>query len=115
MAQGENNHRPRIGQRVQEIESSAQHLLEEATGGMSDLIGLQAGRAAADWILPTLGVFGVGVLVGAGVGLLLAPKPGRELREDLRNRIQGTADEIGSQLSGVQSRVETGASSQRPF
>jgi hypothetical protein len=37
MAQGENNHRPRIGQRVQEIESSAQHLLEEAKGVMSDL------------------------------------------------------------------------------
>jgi hypothetical protein len=37
MAQAENNHRPRIGQRVQEIESSAQHLLDEAKGVMSDL------------------------------------------------------------------------------
>jgi hypothetical protein len=31
------NHRPGIGQRVQEIESSAQHLLDEAKGVMSDL------------------------------------------------------------------------------
>jgi hypothetical protein len=80
-----------------------------------NLIGLQTRRTTADWILPMLGIFGVGVLVGAGVGLLLAPKPGRELREDLRNRLQGTADELGSQLSGVQSRVETGTSSQRPL
>ena len=80
-----------------------------------NLIGLQTRRTAADWILPTLGIFGVGVLVGAGVGLLLAPKPGRELREDLRSRLQGTADEIGSQLSGVQGRIETGSTSQRPL
>jgi hypothetical protein len=80
-----------------------------------NLIGLQTRQTAADWILPTLGIFGVGVLVGAGIGLLLAPKPGRELREELRNRLQGTADEISSQLSGVQSRIETGSSSQRPL
>ncbi len=78
-----------------------------------NLIGLQTRRSAADWILPTLGIFGVGVLVGAGIGLLLAPKPGHELREELRNRLQGTADEISSQLSGNQGRIETGSSSQR--
>ena len=33
----------------------------------------------------TLGTFGVGLLVGAGLGLLLAPKAGRELRDDLRD------------------------------
>jgi len=80
-----------------------------------NLIGLQTRRSAADWILPTLGIFGVGVLVGAGIGLLLAPKPGHELREELRNRLQGTADEISSQLSGNQGRIETGSSSQRPL
>ena len=80
-----------------------------------NLIGLQTRRSAADWILPTLGIFGVGVLVGAGIGLLLAPKPGHELREELRNRLQGTADEISSQLSGNQGRIETASSSQRPL
>jgi len=81
-----------------------------------NLIGLETRRTVADWILPTLGIFGVGVLVGAGIGMLLAPKPGRELREDLRNRLQGAADDIGTQLSGAPARMETsGAGSQRPL
>ena len=63
------------------------------------LIGLQTKRNAADWVLPTIAVFGVGVLVGAGVGLLLAPKPGRELRDDLRNRLQGATEKIGESFS----------------
>ena len=34
----------------------------------------------------TLGTFGIGLLVGAGLGMLLAPKAGRELRDDLRDK-----------------------------
>jgi hypothetical protein len=52
------------------------------------MIGLERRREATDWLLPTLGAFSVGMLVGAGIGLLLAPKPGAELRSDLRNRLQ---------------------------
>lgn len=59
------------------------------------LIGLQTKRDAAEWLLPSLALFGLGLLVGAGVGVLLAPKPGRELREDLRNRLQGLSHELG--------------------
>jgi hypothetical protein len=73
------------------------------------MIGLQSKRSAADWILPMIAVFGVGVLVGAGVGLLLAPKPGRELRDDLRNRLQGAAEGIGENFS-----TPAGAPSDRP-
>jgi hypothetical protein len=62
-------------------------------------IGLQTRRDAAEWILPTIAVFGVGVLVGAGVGLLLAPKPGRELREDLRKRLEGGSEQMGQRFS----------------
>ncbi|HZH02191.1 MAG TPA: YtxH domain-containing protein [Myxococcaceae bacterium] len=56
---------------------------------MLNWIGLQTRRTAADALLPTLGIFSIGLLVGAGLGLLLAPKSGQELREDLRNRLQG--------------------------
>jgi hypothetical protein len=52
-----------------------------------NLVGLESKRGMADAIVPTLTAFSVGVLVGVGVGLLLAPKPGAELREDLRNRL----------------------------
>ncbi len=53
------------------------------------LFHVEERRTAVDYIVPAVSVFSVGVLVGAGLGLLLAPKPGRELRQDLRNRLQG--------------------------
>jgi hypothetical protein len=54
-----------------------------------NLVGLETRRTTADWLVPTLTAFSVGVLVGAGIGLMLAPKSGSELREDLRNRMTG--------------------------
>lgn len=52
-----------------------------------NLVGLESKRTMADAVVPTLTAFSVGVLVGVGIGLLLAPKPGSELREDLRSRL----------------------------
>lgn len=53
-----------------------------------EMVGLERRRSAADWVLPAVGFFGLGMLVGAGLGLMLAPKPGAQLREDLRRRLQ---------------------------
>jgi hypothetical protein len=58
------------------------------------LLGLSTTPSATGQIVEALGIFGVGVLVGAGVALLLAPKPGHELRDDLRARIGSGRDEI---------------------
>lgn len=52
------------------------------------VFGVEERRSAVDVVLPALGLFGVGVLVGAGIGLMLAPKSGRELRDELRTRLQ---------------------------
>ncbi len=51
------------------------------------VFGVEERRSAADYILPAVGMFSVGLLVGAGLGLMLAPKSGRELRQDLQNRL----------------------------
>lgn len=61
---------------------------------MLNLIGLETRRGPADWVLPALGAFSVGLLAGAAIGLMLAPKPGNELRNDLRNRLQGAQDAL---------------------
>ncbi|HXX31681.1 MAG TPA: YtxH domain-containing protein [Myxococcaceae bacterium] len=58
-----------------------------------DALGLQR-RGSTDWLLPALTALGVGLLVGAGLGLLLAPKAGNELRDDLRERLQGGLDAL---------------------
>ncbi len=50
------------------------------------LLGLERRSSPGARIAETLGTFGLGLLVGAGIALVLAPKPGRELRDDLRDR-----------------------------
>ncbi len=52
-----------------------------------ELVGLESRRSSAERMVPALALFGTGVLVGVGLGLLLAPKPGRELRTDLKQRL----------------------------
>jgi hypothetical protein len=51
------------------------------------LLGLQSKPTGGGQWLGTLGTFGIGLLVGAGVALLLAPKSGDELRQDLRTQL----------------------------
>jgi len=57
------------------------------------LMGLETKSSTAGYLAGTLGTFGVGLLVGAGIALLLAPKPGSELREDIRDKLRRTADD----------------------
>ena len=61
-------------------------------------LGLAAKPSASERLLGTVGVFGLGVLIGAGAALLLAPKSGQDLREDLGDRLRharnGEADPI---------------------
>ena len=52
------------------------------------MLGLEARRSQGNRLLTTLGTFGIGLLVGAGVALLLAPKAGSEVRRDLRAKLR---------------------------
>jgi hypothetical protein len=65
-----------------------------------DLVGLQR-SASNDWVAPALTALGVGLLVGVGVGLLLAPKPGAELRNDLRDKLRAAQDSLPDTLKGA--------------
>ena len=57
------------------------------------ILGLETKPSDAARLLAAIGTFGVGLLVGAGVALLLAPKPGRELREELLARMRADKPE----------------------
>jgi hypothetical protein len=65
------------------------------------LFNVEQRRSALDYVVPAAGIFSVGLLLGAGLGLMLAPKPGHELREDLRRRLatanpgNGLREDIG--------------------
>jgi hypothetical protein len=77
------------------------------------LFGVEERRSTVDHLIPALGLFSVGLLVGAGIGLLLAPKPGRELREDLRSRLGAGRESINSTGLGSHSMEE--GSPSRPY
>jgi hypothetical protein len=59
-----------------------------------EVLGLETKRSTSSWMAGMLGTFGVGMLVGAGVALLLAPKTGRELRGDLRDRLRRAPNDL---------------------
>lgn len=62
-----------------------------------NLLGLETRQSMGESLLTGFALFGVGVLVGTGVGLLVAPRPGRELRQDLNKRLHD-APEAMAQL-----------------
>ena len=71
-----------------------------------EMMGLQTKSSTAAVLAGTLGTFAVGLLVGAGLGMLLAPKAGRELRDDLRDRfrrIPSDAEDAVAAMSGRES------------
>ena len=64
------------------------HLKDLSSDDVLGALGLQSRQTAGDYILPALGIFGVGVLVGASLGLLFAPKPGAELRHQIGDKVR---------------------------
>ncbi len=47
-------------------------------------------------VLTALGIFGTGMLLGAGLALLLAPKSGHDLRQDLVERLSEVSHKLGN-------------------
>jgi len=69
-------------------------------------LGLHARRSNGGDLVPSVALFGAGLLVGAGLALLFAPSSGRELREelseraaDLRDRATGAVEHTASEYS----------------
>lgn len=51
-------------------------------------LGLETKRTTGSWLAGSMAVFGVGLLVGAAAALLMAPKTGEDLREDVSSRFR---------------------------
>jgi hypothetical protein len=58
---------------------------------------IQKATASTTFFVPGLGLFGAGVAVGAGLGVLLAPRSGVETRKALR-------EGVGRQMRAVRAR-----------
>lgn len=74
-------------------------------------MGLEEHTPTSDF-LGGLGLFALGLLVGAGLGMMFAPKPGAEMRSQLsdtiRNRGARAMDEMGQHL-GMESPSSPGS------
>ena len=63
-----------------------------------DMIGLEPRRSAAQRILPFFALFGVGALLGVGIGVLVAPRAGRELRADLKDKLEESIPRVAERI-----------------
>ncbi|HEX4475611.1 MAG TPA: YtxH domain-containing protein [Polyangiaceae bacterium] len=59
-------------------------------------LGLQRRSTFGDVIVPALGIFAAGAVVGGAVALLLAPKSGDEMRRDLASRADDLRHRVGN-------------------
>lgn len=55
-------------------------------------LGLEKRRSAGGYLLPALGVFAAGAVVGGLLALLLAPSSGRELRGRIERKLRPGGD-----------------------
>lgn len=62
-------------------------------------LGLEEHTPTSDFF-SGLGLFAVGVLVGAGLGLLFAPKPGAEMRSQLTGSLRSRGGRMAEELGG---------------
>jgi hypothetical protein len=65
------------------------------------LLGLETKHSFTHRLLGSLGTFGIGLLVGVGAALLLAPKTGTDLRRDLRAKLHGDCKDAAANESGA--------------
>ncbi len=78
---------------------------------MLEMIGLERRRNAAQRVLPIVALFGVGIVVGVGVGMMVAPRTGRELRQELKGRFQQQLPKAAEMIQAAAEKLENPRSS----
>ena len=68
-------------------------------------LGLQAKSSPIDTVLPALGVFGAGLLIGTALGMLVAPKTGRALRKQIGRRANDVYDRASEAVDEIRAHT----------
>lgn len=76
-----------------------------------EMIGMERRRSTAERVVPVFALLGAGVLLGVGVGMMFAPRTGRQLRNDLKDKLERGVPKA-QQI--IQSAVEQAQASVRP-
>ena len=75
------------------------------------VLGLQRRHTPFESAVPTSIAFVAGLAAGAGIALLLAPKTGREMRQDISNRASELTNRIGTAANELASEARNALSS----
>jgi hypothetical protein len=67
---------------------------------LTEAIGLRRAPSPMSDVATALAIFASGVLAGGAVALLFAPRPGRQLRRDLRERMSEASRRVRSPSEG---------------
>ena len=59
-----------------------------------ETLGLERKHSAAQTVMPALAIFGAGVLVGVGLGIIFAPKAGAEMRGELQSQFKKVEQKV---------------------
>ena len=81
---------------------------------MLEMVGLERRRSVAARVWPVFALFGTGILVGVGVGMMVAPRTGRELREDLKGRFQQQLPRAAEMMHAAAEKIESPRASAPP-
>ena len=62
-------------------------------------------KSSTEWMLPTFIGLGLGVAAGVGIGMILAPAPGYETRQQLKDGAQRVKEKARLAASRAQAKV----------
>jgi hypothetical protein len=72
---------------IRTIQKRMQKMPELGIEDMLEYLGLERHRGLVSSALPAVAALAVGIVAGAGVALLFAPRPGKELRADIERKL----------------------------
>jgi len=81
--------------------SGAREAARDAMPTREDVLRALGGKAADD-MMSTFGIFAAGIVLGAGLAVLFAPRPGSEIREAI-------GEKIGEKISNLRSSASAEA------
>jgi hypothetical protein len=72
---------------VDVLSGASEAAREAAIPGRDRLVRALGGKPADDAMMSSFGIFAAGIVLGAGLAVLFAPKPGSEIREAIGEKI----------------------------
>ena len=65
---------------------------------IASAVGLEARSSVTGDMLTAFGIFGTGMIIGAGLALLFAPKTGHDIRHDIAEKVGEIGEHLRAQV-----------------